>query len=118
MKGKDTRGKKCGSCANNNAVRSTTHIFFGGGASFTNYQKLLNFRVLIHLVHGDCGGLAMLDVGIPYKAISSDNLDAVKKKSTLSEWGILMRHISKAIEVKMNKPIPEIRDETKAIERL
>ncbi|KAG3063727.1 hypothetical protein PI124_g22632 [Phytophthora idaei] len=52
----------------------------------------------------------------PYNGISSGDLDTTKKKATLSEWSIMMRHIVNGIEDKLHVPMPSIRDESHAID--
>ncbi|OWZ09618.1 hypothetical protein PHMEG_00017649 [Phytophthora megakarya] len=52
----------------------------------------------------------------PYRSISSTDPDTPKKKATLLEWSILMRHIINGIEAEMSSPLPPIRDLAHAIE--
>ncbi|OWZ08853.1 LOW QUALITY PROTEIN: hypothetical protein PHMEG_00018539 [Phytophthora megakarya] len=52
----------------------------------------------------------------PFKGILSDDLDTPKKKATLSEWSMMMRHIINAIEEQTHQTLPEIRDEAHAVE--
>jgi hypothetical protein len=52
----------------------------------------------------------------PYNGISSEDLNTPKKKATLSEWSMMMRHIINAIESELAAPMPSVRDEEHAID--
>eukprot|EP00644_Phytophthora_capsici_P003584 jgi/Phyca11/116630/e_gw1.31.566.1 len=52
----------------------------------------------------------------PYRTISSADLDTPKKKATLSEWSIFMKHIINGIAAEVDAPIPTIRDQAHSIE--
>jgi hypothetical protein len=52
----------------------------------------------------------------PFKGITSDDLDTPRKKATMSEWSIMMRHIVDGIEAKTGAPLQTKRDEVHAID--
>ncbi|EGZ29152.1 hypothetical protein PHYSODRAFT_471963 [Phytophthora sojae] len=99
------------------ASSGPTHTYYSWGGKFHRLPKEFEFPSIDPLGAWIFWWFGDARRGYPpYKAISSDDLDTPKKKATLAEWSIMMRHISNAVEAQTGMSLPPIRDEPHAIE--